>query len=59
MYGIAMLQMRCGTHPPIEKKMQQLYKDYPLSASAQRLCRIDLELEEPVDDNVPIDVELA
>lgn len=57
MYGVAMLQLWFSVRSPTELEMKHFKKDYQLSESSHRLCRIGLRFEEPVNDDIPTDVE--
>lgn len=43
----------------MQDKMQQLHYEYPLSANAQRLCRIYPDFEDLVDDDILTDGGIA
>ncbi|MCD9641464.1 hypothetical protein HAX54_027659 [Datura stramonium] len=57
LYGMQMLQLRMNG--VTEEQLQQLNIDYPLSEHSRALCRVGPGYEEPLDDDVATEDEMA
>ncbi|MCD9558845.1 hypothetical protein HAX54_016472 [Datura stramonium] len=57
LYGMQMLQLRMNS--VTEEQLQQLNMDYPLSEHSRALCKVGTGFEEPIDDEVATEDEMA
>ncbi|MCD7467891.1 hypothetical protein HAX54_005587 [Datura stramonium] len=57
LYSMQILQLRMNG--VTEKQLQQLNMNYPLSENSRALCRLDPGFEDPIDDDVITEDEMA
>lgn len=55
LYGRTRFTMMNEGRVPTDAELRRLDYDYPLNKHARAMCRVGVNFEEPLDDDVPID----